>query len=399
MDARSEPSRPMIGLTAPLLPAELAIVIPVFNEAANVPLLVDAVAKALTDIAWEMVFVDDDSPDGTASEVRALAMQDARVRIVHRFGRRGLSSASVEGILATAAPIVAVMDGDLQHDERLLAAMFDRIKQGDVDLVIGSRFLEGSPKGAYSRKRLALSELATKLARRLVGTAMTDPMSGFFIMRREAFMELLPRLSSVGFKILLDLAASAPKPLRIAEVPFQFRVRRHGESKLDTLVVWEFAQLLLDKTFGDLIPVRFLSFSLVGGTGLVVHFTVLTALFELLAVPFWAAQGVATLVATSTNFFLNNILTYRDQRLTGRRLFVGWLSFNLVCLIGALGNVGVANWLFEHHNFWAISALAGIAITTVWNYTMSSIFTWGRSRRSNQPAKAASKAGVTRSTV
>jgi dolichol-phosphate mannosyltransferase len=378
MDARSTNGPQDEDRTGLRVPAELAIIVPTFNEVRNIPLLVNAVAEALPSIGWELVFVDDNSPDGTAREVRRMAMKDARIRIVHRYGRRGLSSACVEGIMATAAPIIAVMDGDMQHDERMLAQMFDRIGQGDVDLVIGSRFLEGGFAGAYSNKRLMLSRLATKLATKLVGTPMSDPMSGYFMMTRDAFMESLPRLSSIGFKILLDVTASAPKPLRIAETPFQFRGRAHGESKLDTLVVWEFAQLLLDKTFGHIVPTRFLSFVFVGSTGLVVHFAVLTFLFELLKAPFWAGQAAATLIATSSNFFLNNILTYRDQRLSGRRLFTGWLSFNLVCAIGALGNVGVANWLFEQDNFWAISALAGIAITTVWNYAMSSIFTWGR---------------------
>ena len=281
MDVRRKNSPSTSGSRGQKLPAELAIVVPVFNEVRNVPLLVEAVAMALPGVGWELVFVDDDSPDGTANEVRALAMQDARVRIVHRFGRRGLSSACVEGILATAAPVIAVMDGDMQHDERMLTTMLDRIGQGDVDLVIGSRFLNGSPTAAYSQKRLALSELATKLAKRLVGTPMSDPMSGFFMITRDAFMGSLPRLSSVGFKILLDITASAPTPLRIVEVPFDFRGRRHGESKLDTLVVWEFAQLLFDKTFGRFVPIRFLSFSFVGGTGLVVHFAVLTLLFQL----------------------------------------------------------------------------------------------------------------------
>lgn len=381
MDARTQTSSPTPALVGQRFPAELAIIVPTFNEVRNVPLLAGAVEKALPDISWELIFVDDDSPDGTAKEVRSLAVRDARVRIVHRFARRGLSSACVEGIMATAAPVVAVMDGDMQHDERVLAEMFNRIEQGDIDLVVGSRFLEGGPTGAYSNKRLMLSQLATRLATRLVGSPMSDPMSGYFMMTRDAFMASLPRLSSIGFKILLDVTASAPKPLRIAEIPFHFRGRQHGESKLDSLVIWEFLQLLLDKSFGRIVPVRFLSFAFVGGTGLVVHFAVLTALFDALKVPFWAAQGAATLVATSSNFFLNNILTYRDQRLSGRRLFIGWLSFNLVCAIGALGNVGVANWLFEHDNFWVVSALAGIAITTVWNYAMSSIFTWGRGRR------------------
>jgi dolichol-phosphate mannosyltransferase len=362
------------------LPAELAIIVPTFNEALNVPLLVGAIEAALSDVAWELVFVDDNSPDGTASEVRRIAMEDARVRIVHRYGRRGLSSACVEGILATAAPVVAIMDGDMQHDERALAGMYERIRHGKIDLVVGSRDLAADPMGAYSRKRLMLSQVATRLATRLVRAPMSDPMSGFFMITREAFMGALPDLSSVGFKILLDIAASSPRPLRIAEVPYSFRSRQHGTSKLDSLVIWEYAQLLLDKAFGHVVPARFISFVFVGSTGLAVHFAVLTMLFKVLSAPFWTAQAAATLIATSSNFFLNNILTYRDQRLKGRQLLIGWITFNLICGAGALGNVGVANWLFQHHNFWVVSALAGIAITTVWNYAMSSIFTWGRRR-------------------
>ena len=359
-------------------PAELSIVTPTFCEAANVGLLVDAVAAALPDIRWEIIFVDDNSPDGTSDRVREIAQRDPRVRIVHRYGRRGLSSACIEGIMSSSAPYVAVMDSDMQHDEAILGRMFRRIEQGDVDLVVGSRYVDGGGTGDWSKHRLWASKFATKLAGRLTRTPINDPMSGFFMVRRDVFVSALPNLSSVGFKILLDLAASTPKPVRVAEVPYTFRTRQHGESKLDSLVLWEYLQLLLDKMFGHLVPVRFISFVLVGGFGVVVHFAVLTLLFAGLGEGFALAQLIATLVATSNNFFLNNMLTYRDQRLKGRNLFFGWVTFNLVCLTGALANVGVARWLFQHHNYWAVSALAGIAVTTVWNYAMSSIFTWKR---------------------
>lgn len=370
-------------------PAELAIVVPTYNEAGNVAALVESVASALPGVRWELVFVDDDSPDDTAGCVRALARQDPRVRVVHRYGRRGLSSACVEGIMATAAPFVAVMDADFQHDEAILAAMLARLKRGDVDLVVGSRYADGGGLGEWSRGRQRMSRLATRLARRLTRTPIADPMSGFFMLTREAFLGALPQLSTVGFKILLDIAASAPAPLRVAEVPYTFRIRRHGDSKLDSLVLWEYAQLLLDKTIGRMVPVRFVSFALVGGFGVLVHFAVLTGVLAALLHAngagdeerwFAIAQGAATLVATSSNFFLNNLLTYRDQRLRGRRLAWGWLSFNLVCGIGLLANVGIARWLYQHHNFLIVSALAGIAVTTVWNYAMSSIFTWRRRR-------------------
>jgi dolichol-phosphate mannosyltransferase len=378
MDVLSSHSRLFSEWASRRVPAELAIVVPTFNEIHNIPLLVRAVEQALPGVDWELVFVDDNSPDGTASEVRKLAMQDARVRIVHRYGRRGLSSACVEGILATAAPYVAVMDGDMQHDEAALAQMYARIRTGDVDLVVGTRYAGDGDAEGLSERRKMLSQAATKMATRLVRTSMSDPMSGFFMITRQAFMESLPRLSSVGFKILLDIAASAKRPLRIADVPYRFRGRRHGESKLDSLVLWEYAQLLLDKSVGHIVPARFISFVFVGGIGLAVHFAVLTLLFKALVAPFWLAQTAATLIATSNNFFLNNMLTYRDQRLRGRQLLVGWFTFNLICGAGALGNVGVADWLFEHRHFWVTAALAGIVITTVWNYAMSSIFTWGR---------------------
>jgi dolichol-phosphate mannosyltransferase len=388
IDTGDRMDRPTLHEAAParVLPAELAIVVPVYNESRNVPLLVAALDAALGDVRWEVVFVDDNSPDRTADQARDLALADPRVRVVQRFGRRGLSTACIEGILATAAPYVAVMDGDMQHDERVLTDMFRRIKQGDVDVVVGSRYVAGGGVGEWDRRRAAMSRFATRLAGRLTRAPITDPMSGFFMLRRDAFMAALPNLSTVGFKILLDIAASTPEPLRVAEVPYTFRTRQHGESKLDSLVLWEYLQLLLDKMFGRYVPVRFISFAMVGGSGVFVHFLVLTIVLESLLTfgdgaahqgrSFAIAQGAATLVATTSNFLLNNLLTYRDQRLTGRRLWWGWLSFNLVCGIGFLANVGIAHYLYQRQNYLIVSALAGIAVTTVWNYAMSSIFTW-----------------------
>ena len=360
----------------PVLPAQLSIVVPTFNEAQNVALLVGLVDKALPDTPWELVFVDDNSPDDTSGAVRALAQQDPRVRIIHRFNRRGLSSACVEGILATSAPFIAIMDADLQHDETILKAMFQRIAQGDVDLVVGSRYVEGGGMGEWSENRQRMSRFATKLSLRLTKTPISDPMSGFMMMRRDAFMRSLPNLSTVGFKILLDIAASAPTPLRVAEVPYTFRTRQFGESKLDSLVLWEYVQLLMDKAVGHIIPVRFLSFAMVGGTGVVVHFTILTLLFKIFGQSFTTAQAAATVVAISSNFLLNNMFTYRDQRLKGWGLLRGWVTFNLVCAFGAAANVGVADWLFVNKAYWALSALAGIIVSVVWNYGMSAFFTW-----------------------
>lgn len=360
-------------------PAELVVVVPTFNEIANVERLADALDMVLAGVAWELIFVDDDSPDGTAERVRELARRDPRVRVVHRYGRRGLSSACVEGIMASAAPYVVVMDADFQHDETIIPAMLRLLRGGTADLVVGSRYADGGGVGDWSKGRAAASRTATWMANRLTGTPISDPMSGFFAVRRDAFMRSLPRLSAIGFKILLDIAASAPAPLAVAELPYVFRNREHGESKLDTLVLWEYLELLLDKLVGRWVPARFISFMLVGGFGVLVHFSVLLLAFKGLGIGFAEAQGAATVVAISNNFFLNNLLTYRDRRLRGIRLFWGWVSFNLVCATGAVANIGIADWLFERPVNWIVSASAGALISVVWNYAMSSLFTWRKS--------------------
>lgn len=356
--------------------AELAIVIPTFNERENITSLVEAIAAALPDIRWEAVFVDDDSPDGTASLLREIARRDVRVRCLHRFGRRGLASACVEGIMSTASPFVAIMDADHQHDERILRRMYEIISSGEATIVVGSRYVEGGGIGDWTQKRIVLSKLATRITNKIAGSSLRDPMSGFFIIRRDTFLQVLPRLSSIGFKILLDIMASSKIPLKAIEVPYTFRSRQHGASKLNSMVLWEYFLLVIDKSIGRYLPVRFVSFALVGGSGVLVHLCVLTVLFKLLSSPFLVAQTTATFIAITTNFILNNLLTYRDRRLRGSRLLLGWVSFNLVCAIGAAANVGVASLIYSQNSKWLLSALAGIAVGVVWNYAMSSIVTW-----------------------
>lgn len=355
---------------------ELSIIIPTFNERDNISSAILSIAEALPDVCWEIIFVDDNSPDETASLVREIAKTDARVRCLHRYGRRGLSSACVEGIMSTSSPVVAVMDADGQHDERKLLQMFQIINTTQADIVIGSRYVEGRSIPDWNRTRLAMSLLATRITNRITVTQLSDPMSGFFMLRREVFLNALPRLSSVGFKILLDILASSNRVLKTVDVPYEFRSRQAGVSKLDSMVLWEFIILLIDKTVGRYIPTRLAAFGLIGGTGVFVHTAILTLLFKSFHVDFLPAQILATFSAITSNFFLNNALTYRDQRLKGRRLFLGWLSFNIVCATGALANVGIASWLFSNNTAWLLSGLAGIAVGVVWNYAMSSIFTW-----------------------
>jgi dolichol-phosphate mannosyltransferase len=354
----------------------LSIVVPTFDEKDNVEELVRRIESALGGTPWEILFVDDDSPDGTAETVRSLAKRDPRVRCLQRIGRRGLSSACVEGILAGSSPYVAVIDADLQHDERLLPLMLLRLAQGDLDVVVGSRHVEGGDIGEWSGKRAAMSRFATGLSRFATRADLQDPMSGFFMIRRDSFMKLAHRLSNIGFKILLDIFASAPEPVRFVELPYSFRDRFSGESKFDAAAMWDYLMLLADKAVGHIVPVRFVAFSLVGAVGTLMHMAALTVLLMAVGLDFGPSQAIAAVVAMTGNFLLNNALTFRDKRLSGWRMLVGFLTFCSACGIGAIGNIGIADYLFASHHSWWLAGLSGVLIGAVWNYAATSLVTW-----------------------
>lgn len=357
-------------------PIELTIVVPTFNESANVAALVEKLEKALVGIEWEVVFVDDDSPDQTAETVSKVAQGNKRVRRILRIGRRGLSSATIEGMLSSSAPFVAVMDGDLQHDETVLPEMLRQVRDTDADAAVGTRYATGGSFGEWTGERQEMSKFATKLCKMVAGVELSDPMSGFFLLRRTSFLKVVRNLSGLGFKILLDIVTTGPEKMKVVEVPFTFRTREAGESKLDSLVIWEFLMLLADKKIGRYVPVRFLSFAAIGGIGVVVHFAILTTLFELMKVEFAWSQGVAAIVAMVSNYALNNVITYRDRRKKGWRWVSGLVSFMLVCSLGAFANVGIANYMYAGETNWALAALLGIIVGAVWNYAVTSIYTW-----------------------
>jgi dolichol-phosphate mannosyltransferase len=298
------------------------------------------------------------------------------VRLLRRIGRRGLSSACIEGLLASTAPYLAVMDADLQHDEALLPEMLQLLRRDSCDIVVGSRYLEDSRVDDWSGSRLMFSRIGGRLARLIVPQELTDSMSGFFMIKREVLDRVVRRLSGLGFKLLLDIFASAPEPLRFTELPYRFRTRVAGESKLDSLVAWEYAMLLMDKLCGSWVPARFIAFSLIGSSGVVVHMLALTVAFRGLSIQFESAQAIATLVAMTSNFVLNNLLTYRDRRLRGWTMLRGLMTFYLACSIGAIANVGLASYLFRTEFRWILAALAGILISAIWNYAVTRMYTW-----------------------
>ncbi|WP_338467785.1 glycosyltransferase family 2 protein [Novosphingobium sp. ZN18A2] len=370
---------------------QLAVILPTLNERANIAPVIDRLDAALQGVAWEAIFVDDDSKDGTADEARRISQTDPRIRVIQRIGRRGLASAAIEGMMATAAPCVAVMDADLQHDPKLLPQMLAAVESGDYDIAVASRFAEGASTAEWNApKREKASGIANRIARKVTGVELSDPMSGMFLLRTETLRADAHRLSGVGFKILLDIMATVDEPLRVKEFPMNFSARTHGESKLDRTVAFEFLVGLYDKWLGRIIPTRFALFGTIGAMGVVVHMAVLAAVLHILGADFVfnryskeaafvVGQTSAAVVAMTFNFLLNNELTYSDKRLRGFfPVLRGWARFALTCSVGLLANVGVAAALVRMGMHDYPAAIAGIVIGSVWNYALSSRFVWGR---------------------
>lgn len=362
-------------------PLELSVVVPTLNESENLPVLIARLEETLKGVEWEVIFVDDDSDDGTADQARQIGRTNRRVRCLQRIGRRGLSGACIEGMLASSAPHLAVMDADLQHDETLLPRMLEILKADGTDLVIGSRYMEGGGVGEWAESRRMISRFATGLGRLVMKNDVSDPMSGFFMLRRESFQRSVRKLSGIGFKILLDILASSPRGLRIKELPFEFRTRHAGESKLDTMVAWEYVMMLLDKLIGHLVPIRFVLFSVVGLFGLGVHLVLLAIVHKGLGGDFAVSQAIATIGAMTNNFLLNNIFTYRDKRLHGWSLLLGLISFYAVCGIGAIANIGIASYVYGADESWWVAGVTGALVGAVWNYAVSSVYTWRKPRK------------------
>ena len=357
---------------------ELAVIVPTYNERENIVPLLGRLERVLAGLEWEIIFVDDDSPDGTAEAVRKLAAVNPRIRVLQRIGRRGLASACVEGLLATSARYLAVMDADLQHDESVLPEMLKQLRSGNFDLVVASRNIASGSKGEFTHRRAQLSDAGARLSAFVCKTPLSDPMSGFFMISRASFQQTVRKLSCTGFKILVDIVASSDQKLRVAEVPYTFRAREFGESKLDISIALEYVYLLIDKFTHGLIPARMAMFLLVGGTGLLVHMAVLSVLYLGIGIRFLFGQTIATMVAMTWNFFLNNAITFRDARLHGWRIIRGLLIFYATCAFGALTNITVAQYVVSHSWPWAIAAITGIIVSSVWNFVVSSLLAWRR---------------------
>ena len=358
----------------------LSIISPTYNEAKNVEKLIKLISISLSKYEYEIIFVDDNSKDNTHEVIKKIALKEKNVRCIRRIGRRGLSSAVIEGCLSSSSDLLLIIDSDLQHDEKKIPIMIELLKKKKLDLVIASRFFKNKEVLGLTRHRNILSKIANYLANTIAKTKLTDPMSGFFLIKRSVFDYVAPDLSGLGFKILLDIFSSSKNKINYKEIPFNFKKRIYGESKLDSLVLWEYLLLLWQSKFGKIIPARFLSFCLIGGTGVIVHIIALY-FFISFEYSFLYAQTISTLIAMTSNFFLNNMLTYRDKRKKGLLALKALFLFYLTCGVGASANIGISNLLFLSNitgvsGIWYLSGFIGAIVGSVWNYLMSSLVTW-----------------------
>ncbi len=356
----------------------ITVIVPTFNEVENIDNFVIQIRKVLRPYEFQILFVDDNSTDGTIEKINKFKSNSSNIDLIVRIGRRGLSGACIEGIHNAKSPYVAVIDCDLQHDEKLLVKMLDNFKENsDLDLIIGSRYVdEGESKNGFSFIRDFGSKLAIKITQKILKINVNDPMSGFFMAKKISIHSLLPKLQPYGFKILADILATCKGNLIIKELGYEFKKRQLGQSKMSFTVVLELIGLLISHFTYGLISMRFILFGFVGSSGIFVQLFSTYFFLKIISFSFFYSQLFSIIIAMTSNYFLNNIITFKDQSLIGKSFFKGLFSFYMICSIGAFANIAIAEKLFDSFGIWYLASFLGAIVGALWNFIFSSLFTW-----------------------
>ncbi len=362
----------------------LSVVLPTYNEAENIPVLIPKLRDVLRDIPHEIIIVDDNSPDETWRIGLEVSKDMDDVHVIRRVDKRGLSSAVIDGFLSAKGDVLAVMDADGQHDMNLLPELYKAVRE-NKGFAVGSRYIEGGSVGEWDERRQLISRVATKMALALCKVKVKDPMSGFFALDRAVFEGALEKLNPKGFKILLDLLVHAPKGTQAVELPFTFSTRIHGESKLSWKVQLDFLEYLYDVTIGRFIPLTFVKFCIVGTLGVGVHMTAYLGYAKLIGggeelnvagFRFSLAVIGATETAILFNFLLNNAWTFANQKLKGLGAAKGFVKYNAACVIGAIAIWAVSTFLFSRGWTELLAVFIGALTGVLWNYSMNRMITW-----------------------
>ena len=361
----------------------ISIVIPTFNEAENIIPLLKNLTLLVSHFEYEIIVVDDDSPDGTSDEVSKYMKSNKRIKLITRIGRSGLSSAIKEGLIFAQGKYLLVLDGDGQHHPSFVLDMLEQIRKSKSDIVIGSRFLNNSRLEGLSNKRSLGSKIANKLARISLHknfSKLTDYLSGCFCLEKEMTKKYIRKIEINGFKFLYELLSLSKGKLAVHEVPLIFKQRRFGNSKLDIAIVWDFLISIIHNLTLRLLPRRAISFGMVGISGVFVQLFITSFLVEIFLIDFYNALPFAVISAATSNFLINNQLTFRSDRLRNLGLVVGLLKFLIVASLPVIANVGITTAIYKYISADTfISQIAGIAIVYAWNYLASSSFVWKKS--------------------
>ncbi len=367
------PSPHVCGQAGP----KVSIIIPTRNERENLPILIERLQEVMENLLYEIVIVDDDSEDGTWQVAEEFSRSYGNIRVIRRINRKGLSSAIIEGFLLGKGEYVVVIDADLQHDHRLVGAMLDEM--GDCDVVIGSRYMNQKSVPGWDSWRSRLSRTGTVMAKKLLKKEISDPMSGFFMIRRKIIGELAPQLFEQGYKILFDILIKRPD-LKVKELPYEFKARLHGTSKLTAAVIFDFADLMISRAIPSRFNFQFIRYGMVGASGVVLHLFVLYLLYVVIGLRYPVSLVFAIETAMVSNYMLNNQWTFKEHRFLGMQWWKGLVTFNLACMLGSVFNLAIGWYLVEKGIFWFYASVLGIWVGMSWNYLSNRLFTWGVNR-------------------
>jgi len=355
---------------------DLSIVVATLNEEQNVKLLYNLIKASLdTKLKWEVIFVDDDSADDTVIKVNRLIEKNSNIKLIKRLNSRGLSSALIDGALSSNAKYILFMDSDLQHNPKFIFGMYERINRENLDIVSASRFSQNKKIGLVD-KRYKISILVNKIINKIFNINMLDSLTGFFIIEKKFFNKSVKNLSNKGFKLLLDIILSNKEYIKNQEITFEFNKRHSGFSKLDNKIIIDFIYLIIDKLIGWIVPARYILYSIVGSLGVIVQIVSFYLIYNQLNLFFSISNIISIFIAMNFNYNLNNIFTYSDLRLRGKKYIKGMFLFYFFCGFGALLNFFTSQIIFSLFSLDFFSVIIGAVIGSIWNYSMNTSFNW-----------------------
>lgn len=354
---------------------ELSLIAPTYNERENLVPLVETVHKVLAQYHYELVIVDDNSPDGTADLARSLSTQYP-LKVIVRTSERGLASAVVRGFNEASGRVLCVIDADLQHPPEAIPDLLKAIDSG-ADVAIASRYIPGGGVEGWSTKRKVISRGATFLACLLLSSArkVRDPLSGFFLFRRDVIAGV--DLAPTGYKILLEVLAKG-HPTQVTEVSYTFRERERGESNLTFKEELSYLKHLGRLVWFEGHIKRFIKFCTVGASGTFVYMGLLALLTEVAGLFYILSSVLGYEISILNNYTWNELWTFRDRRaISGGSVLTRAIKFNVVSLFGLGIHAAVLAFFTEVVGlFYILSAVIAILSAMMWNFLINLRWTW-----------------------